>query len=254
MISTQKVALVTGGSRGLGRNAAIALSRKGIDVIITYHTRKDEADKVVQEIENSGRKAAAIQLDTGNVSSLDAFVSRLSAVLHERWNQDQIDILVNNAGFGINASVAETTEAQFDNIMNVQFKGVFFLSQKLFPRIVDNGRVVNISTGLTRFVIEGFGAYAAMKGAVEVLTKYMAKEWGKRGIRINVVAPGAIATDFGGGAVRDNPQMNEHVASNIALGRVGEADDIGGVIASLCTEEFSWVNGTRLEVSGGQML
>ncbi|WP_346244087.1 SDR family oxidoreductase [Shouchella clausii] len=254
MISTQKIALVTGGSRGLGRNAAIALSRKGIDVIITYHTRKDEADKVVQEIENSGRKAAAIQLDTGNVSSLDAFVSRMSAVLHERWNRDQIDILVNNAGYGIHASVAETTEAQFDNIMNVQFKGVFFLSQKLFPYIVDNGRVVNISTGLTRFVIEGFGAYAAMKGAIEVLTKYMAKEWGKRGIRVNVVAPGAIATDFGGGAVRDNPQMNEHVASNIALGRVGEADDIGGVIASLCTEEFGWVNGTRLEVSGGQML
>ncbi|GIN14148.1 short-chain dehydrogenase [Shouchella clausii] len=254
MISTQKIALVTGGSRGLGRNAAIALSRKGIDVIITYHTRKDEADKVVQEIENSGRKAAAIQLDTGNVSFFDAFVSRLSAVLNERWNRNQIDILVNNAGFGIHASVAETTEGQFDNMMNVQFKGVFFLSQKLFPHIVDNGRVVNVSTGLTRFVVEGFGAYAAMKGAIEVLTKYMAKEWGKRGIRVNVVAPGAIATDFGGGAVRDNPQMNEHVASNIALGRVGEADDIGGVIASLCTEEFSWVNGTRLEVSGGQML
>lgn len=254
MISTQKIALVTGGSRGLGRNAAIALSRKGIDVIITYHTRKDEADIVVKEIENNGRKAAAVQLDTGDVSSFDAFVSQLSAVLNQTWNRDQIDILVNNAGFGINAPVAETTEAQFDSMMNVQFKGVFFLSQKLFPHVVDNGRVVNISTGLTRFVVEGFGAYAAMKGAIEVLTKYMAKEWGKRGIRVNVVAPGAIATDFGGGAVRDNPQLNEHVASNTALGRAGEADDIGGVIASLCKEEFGWVNGTRLEVSGGQML
>ncbi len=254
MNSTQKIALVTGGSRGLGRNSAIALSRKGIDVIVTYHTRREEADKVVQEIENNGRKAAALQLDTGNVSSFDAFVSRLMNVLNEKWNREQIDILVNNAGFGIHASVAETTEEQFDSMMNVQFKGVFFLSQKLFSRIADNGSVVNISTGLTRFVIEGFGAYSAMKGAIEVLTKYMAKEGGKRGIRVNVVAPGAIATDFGGGSVRDNQKMREFVASNIALGRVGEADDIGGVVASLCTDEFGWVNATRLEASGGQML
>ncbi|MGG6310781.1 SDR family NAD(P)-dependent oxidoreductase [Paenibacillus macerans] len=254
MNSMQKIALVTGGSRGLGRNAAIALSRKGIDVIITYHTREEEADKVVKEIENNGQKAAALQLDTGNVSSFDAFVSQLTDVLNNKWSREQIDILVNNAGFGVHASVAETTEEQFDSMMNVQFKGVFFLSQKLYPRLADNGRVVNISTGLTRFVIEGFGAYSAMKGAIEVLTKYMAQEWGKRGIRVNVVAPGAIATDFGGGAVRDNQQMREFVASKIALGRVGEADDIGGVVASLCTDEMGWVNGTRLEVSGGQLL
>lgn len=254
MDTTQKIALVTGGSRGLGRNSALALSLKGIDVIITYHTRKDEAEKVVKEIEGNGRKAAALQLDAGNVASFDTFVSQLTAVLKEKWDREQIDILVNNAGFGIHASVAETTEEQFDSMLNVQFKGVFFLSQKLYPRIADNGRVVNISTGLTRFVIEGFGAYSAMKGAIEILTKYMAKEWGKRGIRVNAVAPGAIATDFGGGSVRDNQQMRDFIASNIALGRVGEADDIGPVVASLCTDELGWVNGTRLEASGGQML
>lgn len=254
MNTTQKIALVTGGSRGLGRNSAIALARKGIDVIITYHTRKEEADNVVKEIEGYGRKSAALQLDTGDVSSFDAFASQLLSVLSEKWERQQIDILINNAGFGLRSAITDTTEEQFDRLLNVHFKGVFFLSRKLYPHIADNGRVVNLSTGLTRFVIEGNGAYAAMKGAVEVLTKYMAKEWGKRGIRVNVVAPGAIATDFNGGAVRDNQQMREHVASLIALGRVGEADDIGGVVASLCTEEFGWVNGTRLEVSGGQML
>ncbi len=202
----------------------------------------------------NGRKAAALQLDSGDVSSFDAFVSRLVDVLNEKWNRDQFDILVNNAGFGFHASIAETTEEQFDSLMNVQFKGVFFLSQKLFSRIADNGRVVNISTGLTRFVIEGFGAYSAMKGAIEILTKYMAKEWGKRGIRVNSVAPGAIATDFGGGAVRDNREMRDFIGSNTALGRVGEADDIGGVVASLCTDEMGWVNAIRLEASGGQLL
>ncbi|SMF13460.1 NAD(P)-dependent dehydrogenase, short-chain alcohol dehydrogenase family [Paenibacillus barengoltzii] len=213
MNSTQKIALVTGGSRGLGRNTALALSRKGIDVIITYHTKKEEAEKVVKEIEYNGQKAAALQLDAGNVSSFDTFVSQLSTLLKEKWDREQFNILVNNAGFGVHAPIMETTEEQFDNLMNVQVKGVFFLSQKLFPLISDNGRVINISTGLTRFVIDGFGAYSAMKGAIEVLTKYMAKEWGKRGIRVNVVAPGAIATDFGGGAVRDNEHMREFIAS-----------------------------------------
>lgn len=254
MNSTQKIALVTGGSRGLGRNTAIALSRKGIDVIVTYHTRKEDAEAVVKEIQGNGRKAAALQLDAADVSSFDAFVSSLVDVLNEKWNRDQFDILVNNAGFGFHVSIAETTEEQFDSMMNVQFKGVFFLSQKLFSHISDNGRVVNISTGLTRFVLEGFGAYSAMKGAIEILTKYMAKEWGKRGIRVNAVAPGAIATDFGGGAVRDNREMRDFIGSNTALGRVGEADDIGGVVASLCTDEMGWVNAQRLEASGGQLL
>ncbi|WP_309123327.1 SDR family oxidoreductase [Paenibacillus sp.] len=254
MTTTRKIALVTGGSRGLGKNSAIALSRKGFDVIITYLTRKDEAEEVVKAIERNGGKAAALQLDVGEVSSFDSFVSRLSDVLNETWNREQFDILVNNAGFGVHASIEETTEEQFDNLWKVQFKGVFFLSQKLLPRIADNGRVVNISTGLTRFVIEGFGAYAAMKGAIEILTKYMAQEWGKRGIRVNVVAPGAIATDFGGGAVRDNREMRDYIGSHTALGRVGEADDIGGVVASLCSDEMGWVNGIRLEASGGQLL
>lgn len=254
MNSTQRIALVTGGSRGLGRNTAIALSRKGIDVIITYHTRREEADAVVKEIQANGGKAAALQFDAGHVSSFDAFVSRLSTVLKERWNRDQFDILINNAGFGTHVPIADTTEEQFDSLMNVNVKGVFFLTQKLLSRIADNGRIVNISTGLTRFVIEGFGAYAAMKGAIEILTKYMAKEWGTRGIRVNTVAPGAIATDFGGGAVRDNREMRDFIGSHIALGRVGEAEDIGGVVASLCTDEMGWVNGTRLEASGGQLL
>ncbi|MDU4696963.1 MAG: SDR family oxidoreductase [Paenibacillus sp.] len=254
MNSNNTIALVTGGSRGLGRNSALALARKGIDVIITYHSRKEEAEKVVQDIEALGQKGAMLQLDTGKVASFDTFISQLTNVLKEGWNRDSFDILVNNAGFGAHVPITETTEEQFDSLLNVQFKGVFFLSQKLYPLIADQGRVVNLSTGLTRFVIAGFGAYAAMKGAIEVLTKYMAKEWGKRGIRVNVIAPGAIATDFGGGSVRDNPQMRDFIANNIALGRVGEADDIGGVVASLCTEEFGWVNGTRIEVSGGQML
>jgi len=249
-----KIALVTGGSRGLGRNAALALSRKGFDVLITYFSQKNEADNVVKEIERQGRKAAALQLDTGDVSSFDAFVSRLLQALNEKWGRRQIDVLINNAGIGLRAAILETTEEQFDRLMNVHFKGVFFLSQMLYPHIADNGRVVNISTGLTRFTSEGYGVYAAMKGAVEILTKYMAKEWGKRGIRVNVVAPGAVATDFAGGFLKHNQQRREFVAANTALGRVGEADDIGGVVASLCTDEFGWVNGTRLEVSGGQLL
>ncbi|TXK86010.1 SDR family oxidoreductase [Paenibacillus sp. N3.4] len=254
METTQKIALVTGGSRGLGRNTAIALSNKGIDVIVTYHTRKEEADSVVKEIVGNGRKAAALQLDTGNVSSFEAFESQLSNILKENWNQEHFDFLINNAGFGLNAPLAQTTEAQFDNLMNVHFKGVFFLTQKLISRIADNGRIINLSTGLTRFALEGYGAYAAMKGAIEILTKYMAKEWGRRGIRVNAVAPGAIATDFGGGAVRDNEGIQEFIGSQTALGRVGEANDIGGVVASLCTADLGWVNAQRIEASGGMFL
>jgi NAD(P)-dependent dehydrogenase (short-subunit alcohol dehydrogenase family) len=254
METTQKIALVTGGSRGLGRNTAIALSRKGIDVIVTYHSRKEEAESVVKEIESNGRKAAALQLDAGDVSSFEAFASRLSDVLKQKWNQEHIDVLINNAGFGVHAPLADTTEEQFDSLMNVHFKGVFFLTQKLISRIADNGRIVNVSTGLTRFALEGYGAYAAMKGAIEILTKYMAKEWGRKGIRVNAVAPGAIATDFGGGVVRDNQGLKNFIGSQTALGRVGEADDIGGVVASLCTDDMGWVNAQRIEASGGMFL
>ncbi|MCZ8517743.1 SDR family oxidoreductase [Paenibacillus filicis] len=254
MQTIQKIALVTGGSRGLGRNATIALSRKGIDVIVTYHSRKEEAESVVKLVEGNGRKAAALQLDAGDVSSFEAFASRLSDVLKEKWNQEHFDYLINNAGIGVHAPLVDTTEEQFDSLMNVHFKGVFFLTQKLISRIADNGRIVNVSTGLTRFAIEGYGAYAAMKGAIEILTKYMAKEWGRRGIRVNAVAPGAIATDFGGGALRDNQGRRDFIGSQTALGRVGEADDIGGVVASLCTEEMGWVNAQRIEASGGMFL
>ncbi|QWU15466.1 NAD(P)-dependent dehydrogenase, short-chain alcohol dehydrogenase family [Paenibacillus sophorae] len=254
MDTTNKIALVTGGSRGLGRNSAIALSRKGIDVIVTYHTRKEEAESVVKEIEGNGRKAAALQLDTGDVSSFEAFESQLSTVLKKKWNQEHFDFLINNAGFGLTAPLANTTEEQFDSLMNVHFKGVFFLTQKLISRISDNGGIVNLSTGLTRFALEGYGAYAAMKGAIEILTKYMAKEWGHRGIRVNTVAPGAIVTDFRGGALKENQEARDFFGSQTALGRVGEADDIGGVVASLCTSDMSWVNAQRIEASGGMFL
>ncbi|QNK55934.1 SDR family NAD(P)-dependent oxidoreductase [Paenibacillus sp. PAMC21692] len=254
MENQTKIALVTGGSRGLGRNTAFALARKGIGVVITYHSQKDQADETVREIEAIGGQAAALQLDAGLVSSFDAFVSALRDALREKWGRDAFDFLVNNAGYGVNEPFASTTEEQFDGLMNVHFKGVYFLTQKLLPVIVDNGAIVNVSTGLARFSFEGYSAYAAMKGAVEVLTRYWAKELGKRGIRVNAVAPGAIATDFGGGTVRDNPDINAHIASAIALGRVGQADDIGGVVASLCTPEMGWVNAQRIEASGGMML
>ncbi len=254
MNKMQKIALVTGGSRGLGRNSAIALSRKGFDVILTYHSRKEEAELVIKEIEENGQKAAALQLDAGDVSTFERFASRLADVLQEKWNTERFDVLINNAGFGVNAPLSATTEEQFDSLVNVHLKGVFFLTQKLLPRISDHGRIINVSTGLTRFALDGYGAYAAMKGAVEVLTRYMAKEWGKRGIRVNAIAPGAIATDFRGGAVRDNQDIQDFIGSQTALGRVGKADDIGGLVASLCTDEMGWVNAQRIEASGGMFL
>ncbi|ASJ56012.1 short-chain dehydrogenase [Brevibacillus formosus] len=254
MNKMQTIALITGGSRGLGRNSAIALSRKGFDVILTYHSRKEEAELVIKEIEENGQKAAALQLDAGDVSTFERFASRLADVLQQKWNTEHFDVLINNAGFGVNAPLSATTEEQFDSLVNVHLKGVFFLTQKLLPRISDDGRIINISTGLTRFALDGYGAYAAMKGAVEVLTRYMAKEWGKRGIRVNTIAPGAIATDFQGGAVRDNQDIHGFIGSQTALGRVGRADDIGGLVASLCTDEMGWVNAQRIEASGGMFL
>ncbi|TBL81055.1 SDR family NAD(P)-dependent oxidoreductase [Paenibacillus thalictri] len=254
MENQRKIALVTGGSRGLGRNSALALADKGIDVIITYHSQKEEAASVVEQIANKGGKAAALQLDAGLVSSFDVFVSGLQDLLKEKWGREHIDFLINNAGFGINTPFLETTEEQFDSLMNVHFKGVFFLTQKLVPLIAEQGGIVNISTGLTRFSMEGSSAYASMKGAIEVLTKYMAKELGRRGIRVNAVAPGAILTDFGGGRLKQNQAIREYIGSQTALGRVGEADDIGGVVASLCSGDMGWVNSQRIEASGGMFL
>lgn len=253
-METQKIALVTGGSRGLGRNMAIALANKGNDVIITYNSNKAEADEVVKAIEATGRKAVALQLNVGDVKTFEAFAAELTATLNEKWSRSTFDFLINNAGIGINTPFATTTEEDFDLLTNIHFKGVYFLTQKLLGVIADGGRIVNVSTGLTRFSLPGYSAYAALKGAIEVLTKYLAKELGSRGIAVNAVAPGAIETDFGGGVVRDNEQMNKGIAANTALGRVGLPNDIGGVVAFLCSAEGSWVTAQRLEVSGGMFI
>lgn len=249
--STTKIALVTGASRGLGRNTALSLARKGVDLIVTYHSNRAEADSAVAAIETLGRKAVALQLDSGNVSTFDAFVRGVGAVLRSKWSRDHFDFLVNNAGTGVHATFAQTSESDFDQMLNIHLKGVFFLTQKLLPLLNDGGRIVNLSSGLARFTFPGYAAYASMKGAIEVLTRYLAKELGPRGIAVNTVAPGAIETDFGGGAVRDNPQINKLIASNTALGRVGLPDDIGPMIASLLSDDNRWITGQRIEVSGG---
>ena len=251
---TRKIALITGGSRGLGKNTAMHLAAQGVGIVLTYHSKKEEADAVVAEIVDAGGKAATLQLDTSLAGTFAAFTDSLRATLQTTWGRDTFDFLVNNAGVGVHASFAETTEAQLDALYNIPLKGVFMLTQSLLPVIADGGRIVNISTGLARFALPGFAAYAAMKGAIETLTKYLAKELGARGITVNVVAPGAIETDFGGGVVRDNAQMNAHIASQTALGRVGLPDDIGGAIASLLSENSGWINAQRIEVSGGMYI
>ncbi|MDX3905837.1 MAG: SDR family oxidoreductase [Pigmentiphaga sp.] len=246
------ISLVTGGSRGLGRNTVLSIARKGGDVIFTYHSREAEAQAVVAEVERLGRKAVALQLDAGRSSTFSAFAERLKEVLRLTWERDSFDHLVNNAGHGDVAPLAQMSEAAFDKLVDVHFKGVFFLTQKLLPLLADGGRIVNLSSGLTRVSAEGWSAYASVKGAVEVLTVYMAKELGHRRIAVNTVAPGAIETDFFGGAVRDTPEFNQFFAGMTALGRVGVADDIGPMIASLLSEDNRWVNAQRIEVSGGQ--
>jgi NAD(P)-dependent dehydrogenase (short-subunit alcohol dehydrogenase family) len=249
-----KIALITGASRGLGRNTALNIARKGSDVIITYQSRAEDARAVVAEIVAIGRKAVALQLDVSDVSAFKPFADRLRTALRETWQRDTFDHLVNNAGHGDMASIAETTETQFDKLVDVHFKGVFFLTQALLPLIADGGRIVNLSSGLTRISFPGFSVYSAVKGAVEVLSVYMAKELGSRGIAVNTVAPGAIETDFLGGAVRDTPDLNNTFAGMTALGRVGVPDDIGPMIASLLTDDNRWINAQRIEVSGGQVI
>ena len=233
---------------------AISLARKGVDVIGTYRSNKAEAAATVSSVEALGRKAVMFQLDTGNVSSFPAFAVDLKQALAANWNRPAFDFLVNNAGVGIHAPFAETTERDFDRLMNINFKGVFFLTQTLLPLIADGGRIVNLSSGLARFSVPGSAAYASMKGAVEVLTRYLAKELGPRGIAVNTIAPGAIETDFGGGAVRDNKQLNAFVASVTALGRTGLPDDIGPAVAALLTDDNRWINAQRIEVSGGMFV
>ncbi|MCD6068069.1 MAG: NAD(P)-dependent dehydrogenase, short-chain alcohol dehydrogenase family [Bacteroidetes bacterium] len=254
MESKNKIALVTGGSRGLGKNMALSLAKKGINVLLTYNSKKEEALAVVAEIEKTGVKAAALQLNAGDVKSFDAFFSAVKTVLKDTFQSEHFDFLINNAGTALYAPFAETTEEQFDTALNIHYKGVFFLTQKALPIINDGGRIINISSGLARFAFHGSSAYGSMKGAIEVLTRYLAKELGPRGIAANVVAPGAIETDFGGGRVRDNKEINDHISGITALGRVGVPDDIGGVVAFLCTEEARWINAQRIEVSGGTYL
>jgi NAD(P)-dependent dehydrogenase (short-subunit alcohol dehydrogenase family) len=253
-MTTTKIALVTGGSRGLGKDMALSLAKKGIDVLLTYNSKQDEAQAVVSEIEQMGQRAAALQLNTSDVTSFDSFFTQVKSTLTQAFQADQFNFLINNAGTALYAPFAETTEEQFDQVMNIHLKGVFFLTQKALPLLTDGGRIINISSGLARFSMPGSSAYGSMKGAIETLTRYLAKELGPRGIAANVVAPGAIATDFGGGRVRDNADLNNQIASITALGRVGLADDIGGVVAFLCSDEARWINGQRIEVSGGMNL
>ncbi len=253
-MTQNKIALVTGGSRGLGKNMAMQLAQKGLHVILTYNSKKDEAEAVVNEINSMGQKAVAIQLDVSQSNTFNNFVSQIKTELQATFHTEKIDFLINNAGIGIHNDFRNTTEKEFDELVNIQFKGPFFLTQKLLELLNDEGGIVNVSSGLTRITFPGYSAYAALKAAMETLTKYQAKELGDRKIRVNVIAPGAIETDFGGGVVRDNDQLNGMIASNTALGRVGLPDDIGGVVAFLCTDEARWINAQRIEVSGGQFI
>lgn len=254
MSTKNKIALITGGSRGLGKNMALAIAKKGIDVVITYNSNKEAADKVVYEIKSLGQKAVAFQLDTSSIKLFDDFIQQLTQHLQQQNGNPNFDFLINNAGTALYALAKDTTEEQMDTIFNIHYKGVFFLTQKALPFINDGGGIINISSGLARMTYPGSSVYASMKGAIEIITRYLAKELGTRKIRANIVAPGAIETDFGNGRVRDNKEINEQVANLTALGRVGLPDDIGGVVAFLCTDEAYWINGQRIEVSGGQTL
>lgn len=251
---SERIALVTGGSRGLGKNAVLKLAAEGTGIILTYNSSRQEALDVVREIEAKGVKAAALQLNVGDITGFERFAESVQETLKTLWQRDAFDYLLNNAGTGLYAPYSETTEAQFDDAMNVHFKGPFFLTQRLLPLLNDGGRILNVSSGLARFTQPGSGTYAAMKGAMEVLTRYQAKELGARGISVNIIAPGAIETDFGGGRVRDYAELNKTLASQTALGRVGLPDDIGDAIAALFSDKLAWMTAQRIEVSGGMFL
>ncbi|HHA1273570.1 TPA: SDR family NAD(P)-dependent oxidoreductase [Enterobacter mori] len=251
---SERIALVTGGSRGLGKNAVLKLAAEGTGIILTYNSSEREAQNVVREIEQKGVKAVALQLNVGEIATFGDFAKKVQESLKTVWQRDTFDYLLNNAGTGLYAPYTETTEAQFDDAINIHFKGPFFLTQTLLPLIKDGGRILNVSSGLARFTQPGSGTYAAMKGAMEVLTRYQAKELGARGIAVNIIAPGAIETDFGGGRVRDNAELNRLLASQTALGRVGLPDDIGDAIAALLSDKLGWMNAQRIEVSGGMFL
>jgi len=250
-MSTNKIALITGGSRGLGKNMAIRLAEQGHDVIITYHANKEAADDVVAELAAKGAQAAALQLDVSDFNSLSAFLQDVAGMLQSKWSKDKFDFLINNAGIGATIPFEKVTENDFDRFMNVHFKSVYFLTQRALPMMNDKGRIINISTGTTRFCAPGYSVYASMKGAIEVFTRYVAKDVGARGITANVLAPGPIETDFNNAAIRNNPERKAVMASMTALGRVGQAADIGGIVAFLCSEDAGWISGQRIEASGG---
>ncbi|NAY90585.1 SDR family oxidoreductase [Muricauda sp. JGD-17] len=253
-MSTKKIALVTGGSRGLGKDMAINLAKKGLDVVITYNSNKKAASDTIASIEEVGGNGVAIQLDARNIKSFADFKKELSEQLKADFNTSNIDYLINNAGFGHEGSVADTTEEAFDELLNIHFKGVYFLTQTLLDTLNDGGGIVNISSGLSRFSLPGYSAYASMKGAIEVYTRYLAKELGGRKIKANTVAPGAINTDFNKERFEQAPQVVDIIASMTALGRVGESEDIGSIVAFLCTDDAAWVNGQRIEASGGMFI
>ncbi|MBA8819727.1 short-chain dehydrogenase [Ochrobactrum sp. P6BS-III] len=246
------IALITGGSRGLGRNAALHLAKQGVGIVLTYQSNAKAAEETVSEIAAEGGTAIALPLDTAKVASFADFAEKLRQALQDKWQRTRFDYLVNNAGYGVHKPFAETTEEDFDGLVNVHLKGVFFLTQTLLPLIEDGGKILNVSTGLARFALPGYSAYATMKGGIEVLTRYLARELGPRGIAVNAIAPGAIETDFGGGLVRDMPEVNKMIASTTAMGRVGRPDDIGGAVAAILSGGTGWITGQRIEVSGGQ--
>ena len=253
MPAQSHIAIVTGGSRGIGRSTVEALARRGVRSIFTYHRRRAEADEVVAATERAGARAATLQLDTRNTATFPAFVAELRRILAE-WGVEQFDYLINNAGTSHHAPISDITEADFDALFRVHVKGAFFLTQAVLPLIVDGGRIVNVSSALTRVAYPGSTAYASMKGAVEVMTRYMARELGARRITANVVAPGAVQTDFSGGIVRDNPEVNKRISDLTALGRAGLPDDIGPMIAALLSEDNRWINAQRIEASGGMVI
>jgi NAD(P)-dependent dehydrogenase (short-subunit alcohol dehydrogenase family) len=250
-MENKKIALVTGGSRGLGRDMALSLAKKGADVIITYANNQQEAGITVKAVEEAGGRCAAIRLDLKDPGRLDDFIKELTSVLKEKFNAEKFDFLVNNAGMGATVPFEQVTETLFDEFLNVHYKGVYFITQKSLPLMNNEGRIINISSGTTRFANPGYSVYASMKGAIEVFTKYLAKELGSRGIRANVIAPGPVETDFNNAAIRSNAQMKAALSGITPLGRVGQADDIGSVVAFLCSEDAKWINGQRIEVSGG---
>ncbi|MEL6635376.1 MAG: SDR family oxidoreductase [Bacteroidota bacterium] len=253
-MSTSKIAIITGGSRGLGRDTALQLATAGHDILFTYRHNREAAEASLQQITALGRQAHFLQLDVGQIASFDTFAQQIKQLLQTHWQRDHFDFLINNAGVGAHAMIGQTSEETFDTLLNVQFKGVYFLTQTLLPLLADGGRIVNVSTGLTRFALPGYAAYASMKGAIETFTKYLAKELGPRGITANVIAPGAIDNDFNRAAFDHQPQIVEYIASQTALGRVGQSSDIGKVVSFLCSEAASWVNAQRLEASGGMFL